>query len=149
MWLLSCSYNSNRNNIVSHMKNISTLLDRFNATCDNLILIGYFDVELKDNIYIYKIYNILDFLNMYNLKDLVKQKTCYKKPDHPLRIDSVLSNWHRSFQNTAVFEAGLFNVHKMTVFVFHISPSKNLIISYHGCKRYCNNSLEMKLRMNC
>ena len=35
------------------MKNISTLLDRFNATCDNLILIGYFDVELKDNIYIY------------------------------------------------------------------------------------------------
>ena len=44
-WLLSCSYNPTRKNIVNHEKNIGTRLDQFSATYDNLILIGDFNVE--------------------------------------------------------------------------------------------------------
>ena len=34
-WLLSCSYNPTRKNIVNHVKNISAGLDQFSATYDN------------------------------------------------------------------------------------------------------------------
>ena len=60
------------------MKNISTGLDQFSATYDNLILLGGFNVEPEE-------VNMLDFLNIYNLKNFVKQKTCYKNPENSFR----------------------------------------------------------------
>ena len=57
-WLLSCSYNSNKKNIVNHVKNISTGLNQFSATYDNLILICDFNVEPEEE-------NMLEFLNIY------------------------------------------------------------------------------------
>ena len=109
-WLLSCSYNPNRKYIVNHVKNICTGLDQFRATSDNLVLIGDFNIEPEEE-------NMLDFLNINNLKNLVKQKTCYKNPDNTSCIDLILTNCHRSFQNTSVFETALSNFHKMTVSV--------------------------------
>ena len=91
------------------MKNIRTGLDQLSATYDNLILIGDFNVEPEEEI-------MLDFLNLYNLKNLVKQKTCYKNPDNPSCIDWIPTNCHRSFENT-VFETGLSDSHKVTVSV--------------------------------
>ena len=35
---------------------------------------------------------ILDILNIYNLKNLVKQKTCYKSSEKPSCIDLILTN---------------------------------------------------------
>ena len=35
--------------------------------------------------------NMLDFLNIYNLKNLVKQKTCYKNPENSSCIDLILT----------------------------------------------------------
>ena len=73
-WLLSCSYNSNWNNVnhgkfMKNTKNISAGLDQFSATYENLILIviGDFNVKPKED-------NMSDFLNIYNLKNLVRQK---------------------------------------------------------------------------
>ena len=92
------------------MKNISTRLDQFSATCDNLILLGDFNVEPKEA-------NMLDFLNIYILKNLLKQKACYKNPEKSSCIDLILTNSHRSFQNTNVFETRLSDFHKMAVSV--------------------------------
>ena len=85
------------------MKIISTGLEQFSATCDNLILIGDFNVEPEEE-------NMLDFLNIYNLKNLVKQKACYKNPDNPSCIDLILTNCHRSFQNNNVFQNRTFRL---------------------------------------
>ena len=139
-WLLSCSYNPTRKNIVNHVKNISTGLDQFSATYDNLILIGDFNVEPEE-------VNMLDFLNIYNLKNLVKQKTCYKNPENPSCIDLILTNSHRSFQNTNVFETGLSDFHKMTVSVLksHFPKQKPNIFSYRNFKRFRNNSFRAEL----
>ena len=52
------------------MKNITTGLEQFSVAYDNLIL-GNFNVKPEKE-------SMLDFLNIYNLKNLVKQKTCYK-----------------------------------------------------------------------
>ena len=59
-WLLSCSYNPTRKNIVNHVKNINTGLDKFSATYDNLTLLGEFNLEQEE-------VNMLDLLNIYNL----------------------------------------------------------------------------------
>ena len=50
------------------MKNITTGVDQFSTTYDDLIIVGDFNVELEEG-------NILDFLNIYNLKNFAKQKT--------------------------------------------------------------------------
>ena len=92
------------------MKNISTGLDQFSATYDNLILLGDFNVDPEE-------VNMSDFLNIYNLKNLVKLKTCFKNPENPSSIDLILTNSHKSFQNTNVFETGLSDFHKMAVSV--------------------------------
>ena len=57
------------------MKNISTGLYQFSATYDSFILVGDFNVEPEE-------VNMLDFLNIYNLRNLVKQKTCLKNHEN-------------------------------------------------------------------
>ena len=138
--LLSCSYNPTWENIVNRVKNISTGLDQFSATYDNLILLGDFNFEPEE-------VNMSDFLNMYNPKNLTKLKTRYKNPENPLCIDLVLTNSHRSFQNTNVFEIGLSDFHKMTVSILksHFPKQKSNIVSYRSYKRFRNNSFRIEL----
>ena len=138
-WLLSCLYYPNRKNIVNHVKNISTGLDQFSATYDNLILLGDFNFEPEE-------VNILDFLNIYNLKNLVKQKPWKNNPENPSCKDLILTNSHKSFQIT-VFEAGFSDFHKMTVSVLksHFSQQKPNIVSYRSYKRFRNNSFRTEL----
>ena len=122
------------------MKNISTGLDQYSATFDNLILLGDFNVEPEE-------VNMLDFQNIYNLKNLVKQKACYKNPKYPSCRDLILTNNHRSFQNTNFFETGLSNFHKMTVSVLksHFLKQKPNTVSYRRSKSFCNNSFRTEL----
>ena len=95
-WLLSCSYNPNKYNFVNHIINKTTGFDQFSATYDNIIVTGDFNVEPQED-------NMSGFLNIYNLKNLVKLKTCYKNPDHPSCIDLILTNFNKSFQSNTVF----------------------------------------------
>ena len=47
----------------------------------------------------------------------IKEPTCFKNPEHPTCIDSILTNKLLSFKNTYVTEAGLSGFHKMIVAV--------------------------------
>ena len=77
----------------------------------------------------------------------MKQQTCYKNPENPSCIDLILTNSHRSFQNTNVFETGLSDFHKMTVSVLksHFPKQKPNIVSYRSYKRFRNNSFRTEL----
>ena len=90
-WLLRCSYNPHKINIANHPKSICKTLDKLSATYDNLILIGAFNAEPEEK-------SIAGFLNLYNLKNLIKQNTCFKNPDKSTCIDLVKTNCPRSFQ---------------------------------------------------
>ena len=72
-WLLCCSYNPHKNKISSHLDIISKSLDYFSTSYDNLILLGDFNVEPEEK-------HMANFLNLYNLNNLVHQKTCFKNP---------------------------------------------------------------------
>ena len=75
-WLLCCSYNPHQVNIVDHLKNICKTLDKLSTTYDSLVLLGNFNAEHEEE-------SIAEFLNLYNLKNLVKQNTCFKIQINP------------------------------------------------------------------
>ena len=67
------------------MKNICKTLDKLNSTYDNLALLGDFNAEPEKE-------SISELLNLYNLRNLVKQNICFKNPDKPTCIDLILTN---------------------------------------------------------
>ena len=77
-------------------------------TYDNILLVGDFNAEEKKTA-------CEDFLDLYNRKDLVKDKTCYIK--RPTCIDLLLTNCRYSFQHTKVILAGISDHHKMIMAV--------------------------------
>ena len=109
-WLLGCSYNPHRDNITPHLRNISTALDKLSTDYENVILLGDINVEIEEK-------NLSNFMSVYNLKTLIKQKACFKNPENQTCIDLVLTDSPRSFQNSSAFETGLSNFHKLTITV--------------------------------
>ena len=57
-----------------------------------------------------------NFLELYSLKNLVKEPTCYKS-HMPKCIDLVLTNRNRSVQKATTVETGLSDFHEMVVTV--------------------------------
>ena len=132
-WLLSCSYNSHKNNIGTHLQIIGKTLDKLSASYDNIILLGDFNVEPEEA-------KTSQLLNMYSLKNLVSQKT-FKNPENPSCIDLTLTNCSLSFQNSGVFEIGLSDFHKLTFAVLkQYYPKQNpKVVFYQKYKNFHNN----------
>ena len=57
-------------------------------------------------------------MSMYNLENLIKQKTCFEILENPSCMDLVLTNCPRRFQISKVFEARISDFQKLTVTVF-------------------------------
>ena len=133
-WLLGCSYNHHKENIASHLNNASAALDKLSRDYENIILLGDFNVELKEK-------NISDFMSTYNLKSLVKQKTYFKNPDNPSCIDIILTNSPRSFQDSCLFETGFSDFHKLTTTVLkqYFPKKKPKIVNYKDYRNFRND----------
>ena len=82
-------------------------MGKLSTTYDNLIPLGGFNVKPEEE-------SIAMFLNLYDLKNLVKQNTCFKNPDKPTRTDLILTNCSSNFQNMDTFETRLSDFHKVT-----------------------------------
>ena len=65
MWLLSCSYDSHKNKIGTHLQTINTPLDKLSTCYDNIILLSDFNVEPEKA-------KISELLNIYSLKNFVE-----------------------------------------------------------------------------
>ena len=109
-WLLSCSYNPSKSNIISHLEHLRRSLDLYPANYYNLLLMGDFNVNPKE-------LNMKDFCDSYGFKSLIKVSACFKNPENPSCIDLKLTNNPLSFQSSGVIETGLSDFHKMIVTV--------------------------------
>ena len=69
--LLGCSYNPHKEKIASHLNNLITALENFCTAYENIILLGDFNVEVEEK-------NMSEFMSVYSLRNLVKQKACSK-----------------------------------------------------------------------
>ena len=138
-WLLICSYNPHRNNISNHLMNLSKIIDRNSSRYDKCLYIGDFNSETS---------SLRNFCDLYKLKNLVRELTCFKNLDNPSCIDLFLTNYSRSFQDTQVIETGLSDFHKMnlTVLKMFFKKQKYETIFYRNYKKFDN--LKFKETLN-
>ena len=54
-------------------------------------------------------------MELYDLKNLIKENTCFKSLKNPLCIDLSFTNCSRSFQNNVVVPTDVSDCHKMII----------------------------------
>ena len=109
-WLIGGTYNPSTDNISKHCLFMGKYLDHYMQFYDNILLIGDFNAEPEHK-------EIVEFCDIYNLVNLVKQPTCFKSVHNPSCIDLILTNRPKMFMHTTVYETGLSDFHKMTLTV--------------------------------
>ena len=105
-WILMAGYNPHKDIISNFLSNVSKKLDQYMKNYDNVILIGDFNSEMSENA-------MIEFCEMYDLQNLIKEPTCFKNVDNPSSIDVILTNRKENFQKSSAIEIGLSDHHKM------------------------------------
>ena len=99
---------------------------------DNLVILGYFNAEPEEE-------SIAEFLNLYNLKNLVEQNTCFKNPDKSTFIaDLILTNYPPSFQDTDTSETDLSDFCKIMLSLILLQSNIITILWQHFLKLNLN-----------
>ena len=91
-----------------------------------------------------------NFCNLFNLKSLIKNPTCFKSTENPSCIDLILTNRPLSFQNSTVVETGLSDFHLLTLTVlkttFRKRPPK--VVMYRNYKNYSSFKFKEDLQFH-
>ena len=107
-WLISGSSNPNVGLIQNYTVSINKNTDFYSSKYENFIAIADFNAEMTNSY-------LEEFCASYNLKNLIKQPTCFKNLENPTPIDHILTNHPKDFYSSSVFETGLPDVHKLTL----------------------------------
>ena len=89
-----------------------------------------------------------EFLNAYNAKNIVKNKTCFKSIENPSCVDLIITDKPGSFQHTNVFETGISEHHKLVTTVMKAKftkPSPNYV-HYRNHKNFNEQDFKLGLR---
>ena len=88
------------------------------------------------------------FLNLYNQKNIVNEKTCFKSLQNPSSIDLFLTNSNKSFQHTTAISAGISAFHKMVITVMKttFAKAKPKEILYRSYKHFDNTRFRGDLK---
>ena len=130
-WLLGGVYHPPSQNDDYFFNCLGSALEIYNNTYDKILLVGDFNAEETESV-------CDGFLDLYNLKNLVKDKTCFKSIKKPTCIDLFLTNSSKSFQHTQAISAGMSNHHKMIVTVMKTTfmKVKPREITYRSYKHF-------------
>ena len=130
-WSLTGGYNPKKESITRFLSHVSEGLDKYIYNYDNIIILGDLNVDIPDE-------SMIDFCNMYNPKNLIKQPTCYKNHNNPSSIDVILTNRAKSFQNSIT---GLSDHHKMILAVLktYVKKREPTVINYRNYKNFNDN----------
>ena len=141
-WLLANVYRPPSQNGRYFFEELGKSLDAYSTGYENLILLGDFNMEEKEA-------NISNFLEIYNLKNLVKKPTCVKS-DRPRSIDLILTNRASSFQCTDSIETGLSDFHGMIITVLKGGFSKKgpKLINYRDYRNFNINKFRIDVHID-
>ena len=103
-------YKPHKDSISYFLSHISKVIDANMINYENLILLGDFNA-------VDSYLSLTDFCEMYTLKNLIIEPTCYKNPNNPSVIDIILTNRRSNFQDSKTMETGLSDHHKMVITV--------------------------------
>ena len=142
-WLLFGSYHPPSQSDQYYFDCVGRALDIYNTTYENVLLIGDFNAEENEPC-------LNKFMSDYGLKNLVKDKTCFKSIENPSCIDLFLTNHSNSFQSTTTIASGLSDFHKLVVTVLKttFSKAKPQVISYRSYKHFDQETFRTRLRQN-
>ena len=89
-----------------------------------------------------------EFLNAYNAKNIVKNKTCFKSIENPSCVDLIITDKPGSFQHTNVFEIGISNHHELVTAVMKAKFTKasSKYVHYHNYKNFNEQDFKLELR---
>ena len=110
------------------MHHLSKGLDIYMTKYDNILFLGGFNSERSENY----------FFNVYNLRNIINEPTCFMNPNNPSCIDLFLTNRPRCFQNTVALERGISDFHKMVVMILKVfyKKQKPKIIQHRKCDNF-------------
>ena len=123
------------------MINLSKIIDRNSSRYEKYLCIGDYNSETSETA-------LRNFCDLYKMKNLVRDPTCFKNPNNPSCINLFLTNCSRSFQDTHIIQTGLTNFHKMnlTVLKMYFTKQKHETIFYRNYKKIDN--LKFKEALN-
>ena len=106
-------------------------------------MLGDFNAENTEPI-------LSEFLEQYEAKKIMKNKTCFKNPDRLTCIDLFLTNSPHSFQNTVTISTGLSDFHKMIITVLKSSfiKLKAREMYYRDYKNFSTSSFREDLTLS-
>ena len=104
------------------------------------MLIGDFNWEISET-------SMNSSRNLYNLKCLVQEPTCYKNPARPSCIELFLSNCENHFLRTKILETGLSCFHKLIITATMLKCEKQppQIVTY---RNYNKELFEKDIQIN-
>ena len=142
-WLIFGSYHPPNQSDQYYFDCVGRALDIYNATYEKVLLIGDLNAEEHQPC-------LQDFTTQYDLKNLVKEKTCFKSIENPSCIDLFLTNHPESFQGTTTISSGLSDCHKMVVTILKttFSKAKPRIIYYRNYKNFDRNKFRNRLKLD-
>ena len=141
-WLLFGSYHPPSQNDSYFFDCVAKGLDLYYPNYDKFLLVGDFNAQDTEPI-------LCNFMNQYDAKNLVKDKTCFKNIENPSCVDLFITNSYRSFQNTKVLSTGLSDFHKMVITVLKIKFKKlpPKMISYRCYRNFNEDRFRYDLKM--
>ena len=139
-WLLFGTYHPPNQDDNYYFNTIGRALDIYTQKYDKIILAGDFNAEEKEKIF-------SNFLELYNLKSLVKENTCFKSIQNPSCVDLFLTNCNRSFEYTKAISTGCSDFHKMVVTVLKTTfkKAKPREIIYRSFKHFNRDNFKEQL----
>ena len=140
-WLFLGTYHPPSQSDIFYFKNIENALDIYTQQYDKFLLVGDFNAEETET-------TLGNFMELYDLKILIKEKTCFKSVENPSCIDLFLTNNNRSFQNTQAISTGISDCHKMIVTVLKITfkKAKPKETTYRSYKHFDMHGFRMELK---
>ena len=103
-------YNPRIENISYFLTNLGKAMDLYTRSYENILILGDFNSQTEENI-------MVGFCQIYNLKNMINEPTCFKNPLNPSSIDVILTNQTSRFSNNCTLETGISDHHKMTITV--------------------------------
>ena len=108
-----------------------------------ITLMGDFNVEVSET-------SLSFFCELYEVKSIIKQSTCYKISTNPSRIDLFITNSPNSFQKSTVVESALSDFHKLIVTVMKsYSPKRTPnIVNYRNYTNFVKDKFNEEISFN-
>ena len=116
-WLLFGTHYPLTQNINFYFDNVGSALDFYTQKYDNILLAGDLNGEENE-------VTLRNIIQLYDLRNLAKENTCFKSVENPSCVDLFLTNCIRALLNTSAISTGISDVHKMIITVLKTTFKK-------------------------